>query len=573
MPPPYPDAMAETPAKPTTPTKPADKEAGRFSIRETFSSIIIAFAMAFIFRAFVIEAFVIPTGSMAPTLLGQHMEFVSDQTGYRWQVGPWTDGDQAVPRVTVTDPMTTSNPAELMASGVTAARLPAYQIDAEIDRLRAGDRILVLKYLPIVFEPKRFDVVVFKNPTDPTQNYIKRLTGLPGEQLAVIDGDIFTRPLAKGEGEPTEAQLDQPGGSWALPGWTIARKPEQAQRAVWMPVHDTARAPVNPVRDGFQWYGPPWKPVSASGERLAGWDGLDGTAPEHTLPGATRLVWDNERWPIVDYYPYNERYRRAGDRLIPMMPPTYGVGDVRLRMGVEPVGQSLERLELRLETRAHAFRAVFEGGSARVQMRPLEGDDASWQDMDQAQVAPLLPGRVTDVEFWHADQALWLFVGGDRVAYAEYDWDPIARFEHASGQPLDAQAPIVPPPSAYAPAQPSISLVGPVRLHRLGLDRDLYYQTTRGGQDSQVPVRGSHPTMNLAILGPEHFFVCGDNSASSQDSRLLDEPSPWVAALDAPAGIVPAELMLGRAFFVYFPAVERRGAIPIPGFGRLRFIW
>ena len=38
-------------------------------IKETITSIIIAFAMAFVFRGFVIEAFVIPTGSMAPTLL------------------------------------------------------------------------------------------------------------------------------------------------------------------------------------------------------------------------------------------------------------------------------------------------------------------------------------------------------------------------------------------------------------------------------------------------------------------------------------------------------------------------
>ena len=36
-----------------------------------------------------------------------------------------------------------------------------------------------------VFEPDRFDVVVFKNPTNPWENYIKRLVGLPGEQIAL----------------------------------------------------------------------------------------------------------------------------------------------------------------------------------------------------------------------------------------------------------------------------------------------------------------------------------------------------------------------------------------------------
>ncbi len=559
--------MATTPARPATTPQ---RESGRFSIRETFSSIIIAFAMAFIFRAFVIEAFVIPTGSMAPTLLGQHVEFVSDQTGARWQVGPWTNGDAAESRYTVHDPMTASNPPALIEGGVSGARSPAYQIDAEVQRLRAGDRILVLKYLPILFEPKRFDVVVFKNPTEPTVNYIKRLTGLPGEQLAIVDGDIFTRPLPSLI-PPSGEDLDQEGGTWAMDGWAIARKPEHAQRAVWMPVHDTARAPVDPVRDGFDWYSPPWAAVSAEGEPLPGWEGLDSAAPEHTLPGSTRLQWDAEAWPIVDYYPYNERYRRAGETLRALVPPTFGVGDVRVRMGVEPVSQSLESMAIRIDAREHAFRAQISGGVARIEMRPIESDASAWTVLDEAQVVQPTSGSVTEVEFWHADQALWLFVGGKRVAYATYDWGPIERFELATNQPLDAQAPIVPAPSSYRSARPAISLVGPVKLHRLAVDRDLYYQTTRG--DSQLPVRGSHPTLDLAVLDQDQFFVCGDNSASSQDSRLLGDASPWVSPLEAPPGIVPGELMLGRAFFVYFPAVERAGPVPIPGFGRLRFIW
>ncbi|MGC3966264.1 MAG: hypothetical protein QM775_02485 [Pirellulales bacterium] len=40
------------------------------SLRETFDSIAIAFILAFLFRTFEAEAFVIPTGSMALTLMG-----------------------------------------------------------------------------------------------------------------------------------------------------------------------------------------------------------------------------------------------------------------------------------------------------------------------------------------------------------------------------------------------------------------------------------------------------------------------------------------------------------------------
>src|SRR5918992_1504355 len=56
------------------------------SVKETVESILVAFILAFIFRAFIVEAFVIPTGSMAPTLLGAHMRFRCDDCAYRFDV-------------------------------------------------------------------------------------------------------------------------------------------------------------------------------------------------------------------------------------------------------------------------------------------------------------------------------------------------------------------------------------------------------------------------------------------------------------------------------------------------------
>ena len=56
------------------------------TIKETFESIIIAFILAFVFRAYVVEAFVIPTGSMAPTLLGAHHRAECDQCGYQFKI-------------------------------------------------------------------------------------------------------------------------------------------------------------------------------------------------------------------------------------------------------------------------------------------------------------------------------------------------------------------------------------------------------------------------------------------------------------------------------------------------------
>src|SRR5687767_6370956 len=53
--------------------------------RETVESIVVAVILALMFRAFIAEAFVIPTGSMAPTLMGRHVDVWCDQCKYHYQ--------------------------------------------------------------------------------------------------------------------------------------------------------------------------------------------------------------------------------------------------------------------------------------------------------------------------------------------------------------------------------------------------------------------------------------------------------------------------------------------------------
>ena len=61
--------------------------------RETFESIVIAFILAFLFRTFEAEAFVIPTGSMAPTLMGAHKDLLCPNCGYRDQAGASSEAE------------------------------------------------------------------------------------------------------------------------------------------------------------------------------------------------------------------------------------------------------------------------------------------------------------------------------------------------------------------------------------------------------------------------------------------------------------------------------------------------
>ena len=58
-------------------------------------------------------------------------------------------------------------------------------------RVTKGDKILALKCIYQFFEPKHWDVVVFRSPLEPQTNYIKRLVGRPGETVKIIDGDVY----------------------------------------------------------------------------------------------------------------------------------------------------------------------------------------------------------------------------------------------------------------------------------------------------------------------------------------------------------------------------------------------
>ena len=88
----------------------------------------------------------------------------------------------------------------------------------------------------------------------------------------------------------------------------------------------------------------------------------------------------------------------------------------------------------------------------------------------------------------------------------------------------------------------------------------MYYlneDTNRVREGGLVPGNGiqGHPF----TLGPAEYFVCGDNSPKSFDSRL------W-PTLDHPdiRPVVPRRNLVGKAFFVYWPAAGRRWGAPLP---------
>ena len=70
-------------------TKPNASEEVPFAakFRDIVEQIAIAVGLALLFRGFEGEAFVIPTGSMAPTLMGMHKDIPCDKCGHEIRTG------------------------------------------------------------------------------------------------------------------------------------------------------------------------------------------------------------------------------------------------------------------------------------------------------------------------------------------------------------------------------------------------------------------------------------------------------------------------------------------------------
>lgn len=137
---------------------------------------------------------------------------------------------------------------------VAVADWPSVPSGSMEPTLRVGDYLLInhLAYGPrlpftntaIEFgRPQRGDVVVFRNPNDVSQFYVKRLVGMPGDAVSFVDGAVAI------DGAAIDTQVLDDG---ALAAWSVRREDED--RGQWL-VREAASAPprvlkINPFVQG-----------------------------------------------------------------------------------------------------------------------------------------------------------------------------------------------------------------------------------------------------------------------------------------------------------------------------------
>jgi len=140
--------------------KPDEKAAIRkkSAFREYAEAAVIAILLALFIRTFIVQAFKIPSGSMEPTLLvGDHI---------------------------------------LVNKFLYGIKMP-----------------FINSTLIPISEPKHDDVIVFIYPVDRSKDFIKRVIGLPGDEIKIVDNKVYLNgePYKDEHGYYSDAQRGYPG--------------------------------------------------------------------------------------------------------------------------------------------------------------------------------------------------------------------------------------------------------------------------------------------------------------------------------------------------------------------------
>ena len=569
-------------------------------VRTIFELCVCLVILVALFRTFLAGGYMIETGSMAPCLLGYHRQVTCPSCHYPFAV----EGS--------------STKLKAVCPNCGRKGIP-------VDGLlrNDGDHLLVHRGTYEFRRPRRWEVIVFRNPNKPTQAYVKRLVALPGESLQIKGGDVYISGQIQAKDYATQRGLripvydhdfrpaadeidwqprwvvDQPGlddsqkgrsqrnqsaGGWQSAGgsfrFTPRKKggPDTADRELGDHELEDRESAVEWVhyRHWIRQGG-----SDATSVPFAGWTELEaeesigqelierGLVEQASIdPPATRsgtVSYDAENKMLVCRGVLSAQLRdrllasvlegqsrRSIERLYeashiaPIM-DTYGYNWGRDGLGRHEVRDLMLSAQVRLHDGAgefvlaitdgaEEFQCVFDVPSNKVRLV----DVRSGKTLKTGSLNERMLEAPVSVEISLMDRQVLLAVGG-KLPFEPYRYS--ATRERG--------------PTPWRPVRFGARGAA-VEISSLKLFRDVYYTDEGGRLAVDGPLQ----------LKPDEYFVLGDNSPVSKDSRSWSK-----------ATVLSSDLLLGKPLAVHLPSKKRRfqiggweREIRIPEISRIRYI-
>jgi len=449
-------------------------------VRQTVELMALLFLGVLLVRTFSAEAYVVPTGSMAPTLLGLHREFTCPNCHFAFVVGLDDDGQ---------------------AGEAICPNCGQRGLEGAPSLECGGDRVLVEKFLHEFRRPRRWEVAVFHFPGDPTQAYVKRVVGLPGETVRIVDGDVVVNDR-------------------------IVRKSLPEIRATRLLIHDSRFQPLDPG-PAPQWL---FQRGTRSGALESGWSRQNGRFAHAAVTGPAP---PSEDWLVYKHWdPARGRYGSVCDFY------GYNGGEPREYNEIKDLG-----IEARLcvSDSVDTISVALRSGSDHFVVRVPVARPGSIELDRNDRIVPLanchnpLENKASYPQTILLEAAVF-----DRRLQVAIDGRPLF-------DPFDYDDPVPALPASESPVAMGVR-GGALEITEFRIYRDIYYTSAL----ASTP-RHSHGMFATVPLGPDDYFVLGDNSPISNDSRF------WI---DGP--VVKGSMFVGRPFLVHIPGQ----VVPLQVFGR-----
>lgn len=464
--------------------------------RDNIEGILTALVLALIIRHFVFEVFVIPTGSMSPTLLGQHRDLVCPNCSYAFALD---SGDSRAGSPKVIGAMCPNCGHFFREEVVRRTFCTCFPSWPQRLFWRGGNRVIVNKFLCHFCPPRRWDITVFRYPKldvecrscgrlsrnvpEPgdgvlrcpicgstkvrrqKKNFIKRLIGLPGETITIRHGDIYANGA-------------------------LQRKPREVQEGLWQFVYDSAYQ----IREPLERLSPRWAAEEGTFREASGVLEL--------IPGDSGAAQVRYRLPVWDFNAYNGDQREV----------VSGMGDLRLDVRVRLDRPGAVRLQIQEDDMRHVATVRF--GDAPFKTG-LSSGGRLMADCDFS-ADPSLEHHIV---FSNVDDRQELWVDGAQVLDHEYN----LALDQVPGGAWSG--------TVY------LTVEGGARaaFAQVRLERDIYYVDE---------LELSSPYAPTAEVPDDSYFALGDNPRNSLDGRY------W--------GFVPADRIIGKAEIVWWPLSHLR---------------